>query len=376
MIKIDRSNISRLVSIYRKGNTAKKGMNAFVSDRVAFLQLLLAVDSGTKKYIDIVSSTLIHDASKNSMINAFKPVTKRTKYFQKTGHFTFGSSYRHLLGDITAICNWLSNAKNLNMLLGGLPANLVPLETKFNTIFSKAGNQADLVFVVKMLISYPHFQKQKTKHFNGYDLAALLDTRACVYCNRQYTLTVVAMDEITRPEFDHFYSQSEHPLLALSFYNLIPSCHICNATLKGSLKSAKELIHPYLEGFDEHVKFRYKFTKLKRYITDPENFDLFLENLATGKLKNRLDNNLEVFKLKEIYLGHKDLLAEIYVKAKRYDGAYLKAFFKKFPAMKGRTTEASVYQYYFGNYNNPKNFDKRIMAKFTADIVETFKLKL
>jgi hypothetical protein len=239
MIKIDRSNISRLVSIYRKGNTAKKGMNAFVSDRVAFLQLLLAVDSGTKKYIDIVSSTLIHDASKNSMINAFKPVTKRTKYFQKTGHFTFGSSYRHLLGDITAICNWLSNAKNLNMLLGGLPANLVPLETKFNTIFSKAGNQADLVFVVKMLISYPHFQKQKTKHFNGYDLAALLDTRACVYCNRQYTLTVVAMDEITRPEFDHFYSQSEHPLLALSFYNLIPSCHICNATLKGSLKSAK-----------------------------------------------------------------------------------------------------------------------------------------
>jgi hypothetical protein len=375
MIKIDRSNINQMASIYMKGTVSKIGMGQFIGDRVSFLQLLLDVDMGTKAYVDIVSSTLIHDASKNSMINAFKAKNQRTKALPKTGHFRFGSNHRHLVGDMAAICIFLSNTKNLTDLLSSPPAGLLPFEKKFSGIFSKAGNEDKLEFVVKMLISYPHFQKQKTKHLNGYDLASILDTRACVYCNRQYTLTVVDTEEITRPEFDHFYSQSEYPLLALSFYNLIPSCHICNATLKGNLKSTKELIHPYLEGFEDNVKFRYKFTKLRKYITDPENFDVYLENLATGKLKDRVDNNLEVFKLREIYLGHRDLLAEIYVKAKRYDGKYLGNFFKKFPAMKGRTNEASIYQYYFGNYKDPKNFDKRIMAKFTADIVETFKLK-
>lgn len=50
-----------------------------------------------------------------------------------------------------------------------------------------------------------------------------------------YTKTVFDEEgeKITRPTFDHWFAKDDHPLLALSFYNLIPSCNICNSSVKG-----------------------------------------------------------------------------------------------------------------------------------------------
>ena len=31
-------------------------------------------------------------------------------------------------------------------------------------------------------------------------------------------------------QFDHFYNKSKYPLLAISFYNLVPVCGTCNHT--------------------------------------------------------------------------------------------------------------------------------------------------
>lgn len=36
--------------------------------------------------------------------------------------------------------------------------------------------------------------------------------------------------EKTMCDLDHFYEKSEYPVLAISFYNLIPVCHYCNHT--------------------------------------------------------------------------------------------------------------------------------------------------
>lgn len=82
---------------------------------------------------------------------------------------------------------------------------------------------------------------------NSYKIAEIKGRNTCTYCNRQYTITLKKDGEFsTRPQFDHWFPKSVFPLLALSFYNLIPSCSICNSSAKGEqIFSFEELIHPY-----------------------------------------------------------------------------------------------------------------------------------
>src|SRR5690606_14812699 len=64
----------------------------------------------------------------------------------------------------------------------------------------------------------------------NYLLAGLLDQHTCIYCNREY-IFVYRKNEGKGmvPQFDHWFPKGDYPLLALSFYNVIPSCATCNA---------------------------------------------------------------------------------------------------------------------------------------------------
>lgn len=61
----------------------------------------------------------------------------------------------------------------------------------------------------------------------------------------------------TTAHLDHFYPKSDYPFLALSLYNFVPSCQICNSRLFKGNKDTLVSIYPYEEGFDElGVKFK------------------------------------------------------------------------------------------------------------------------
>ncbi|MBS1511053.1 MAG: hypothetical protein JST86_09440 [Bacteroidetes bacterium] len=109
---------------------------------------------------------------------------------------------------------------------------------------------------IKGLFDYTTFTK-KTAIWNAYKLAALLGINVCPYCNRNFTFTVrKASDNYARPEFDHFLSKARYPYLALSFYNLIPSCHTCNSNLKHTIEfNFDHYLHPYEHCFDEALRF-------------------------------------------------------------------------------------------------------------------------
>lgn len=110
----------------------------------------------------------------------------------------------------------------------------------------------------------------------AYWLQSQLNVKVCPYCNRMYTTTLYGKKRI-RPDFDHFYPQSRYPYLAVSLFNLIPSCNVCNraksdyAEIKkyfekrGKSKKVihkreqKSIIYPYDESYNElqkHISFR------------------------------------------------------------------------------------------------------------------------
>ncbi|KAA6326871.1 hypothetical protein EZS27_024078 [termite gut metagenome] len=96
----------------------------------------------------------------------------------------------------------------------------------------------------------------------SYEVAKLIGVNTCVYCNRQYIFTVDSENNhITRPEFDHYLPKSEYPFFALSLYNLIPSCHICNSNCKGTIELDKNL-NPYsTKPNEDYFKFTYHIGK-------------------------------------------------------------------------------------------------------------------
>ena len=82
-----------------------------------------------------------------------------------------------------------------------------------------------------------------------------LEVTVCPYCNRNF---VNSTFDKTMCDLDHFYEKSEYPVLAISFYNLIPVCHYCNHT-----KSTNKITYSSHDGrfktdemlaFDFHIR--------------------------------------------------------------------------------------------------------------------------
>ncbi len=85
----------------------------------------------------------------------------------------------------------------------------------------------------------------------------------CPYCNENPINIIDVSDEEDEEQLlrayldlDHFYSKSKNPFFALSFFNLIPSCHSCNAIEKRDKDFCVNThINPYYESFNDHYQF-------------------------------------------------------------------------------------------------------------------------
>ena len=98
----------------------------------------------------------------------------------------------------------------------------------------------------------------------AYDISMMKSKNTCTYCNRQYTFTIGRkhtnnkMVSKIKPQFDHWFAHKQYPLLSLSYYNLIPSCSVCNSSVKGGAHySLKTHIHPYMTNTSDPA-FRFR----------------------------------------------------------------------------------------------------------------------
>ncbi len=199
------------------------------------------------------------------------------------------------------------------------------------------------------------FQAQKNHEKHGTWLAKTLKVDVCPYCNRSYTFTVGN----TRPEFDHFYPKSIYPYLALSFYNLIPACHICN-----HIKKEQEISHnPYDQCFDG----KFELVSLNDEVL---NIDTYIR--GNSKLRMSQNKNVDVFKLGELYNCHTDYVDEIYNKVLAYNNDYYTSLIDSFKGL-GKQPE-EIDRYIWGGYIEVAFHGKRPLSKLTRDLLEHFNI--
>jgi hypothetical protein len=200
---------------------------------------------------------------------------------------------------------FLKSEKNLRSIILGLPETIydisIKTKRKFPDMYPKIrkrvkGEEREVDDFSKLnkLFDYKNIIKQK-----GYFLSHELKINVCPYCNRNHTFTVGTDKEKTiRPTFDHFFNKTKNPLLALSFYNLIPSCHQCNSNLK--LNKDFEFgthFHPYFNGFGEENTFNY-LPKNYNGVFGGKDIKVILESDIPSDIK--IKNAKKVFKHEKI----------------------------------------------------------------------------
>jgi 5-methylcytosine-specific restriction endonuclease McrA len=199
----------------------------------------------------------------------------------------------------------------------------------------------------------------------NYFLAELLDVHTCTYCNRNYVKTIGSTNDKTiRAEYDHFFSQSKYPLLALSFYNLIPICGNCNKKKLNKNFTLKTHLHPYTIS-DEEKKFTFTFRK-KNFIENNVNIKISTNDKTSIE---KIEKTFLDLQLEKIYNAHsdkelKDLLDLRYKYSKNYLDILLN---KTFPNLSMSKEEA--YRLIFGIEIKEEDFHKRPFSKFKKDII-------
>lgn len=207
---------------------------------------------------------------------------------------------------------------------------------------------------------------------NGYWLIRKLNIKVCPYCNRSYTIAVDGNTK-TRPEFDHNVPKSVEPILALSFFNLIPACPICN-----HLKSNKTIVfNPYIVNGDD-IKFKLDVTiagheeerprkvlELINKITEVENIRLRIET------KNEYQNNfIRTLAIDKLYNEHLDYVAEIVQKAVAYNHSYYDGLVESFRDLGLGISE--IDKLIWGIYMHEDDLCNRPLSKLTRDILDFY----
>jgi hypothetical protein len=200
---------------------------------------------------------------------------------------------------------------------------------------------------------------RKKSPYSAYNLASNLNIQTCVYCNRLYTKTVKNPSKITRPEFDHWYPKESYPLLALSFYNLLPSCHVCNSSVKGSeVMSLDDYIHPYV---DKNINFKFSY-----WVEKYNKYDFRIKSAPNSKE----ENTIKAFKLEEIYKTHQDEIHDMVRLRSIYSINYLTKLKKLLNKEDQNISMDEIYRLAFGTHLKESKFHKRPLSRMKRDILE------
>ncbi|SFZ80256.1 hypothetical protein [Tenacibaculum maritimum] len=195
----------------------------------------------------------------------------------------------------------------------------------------------------------------------NYRLAKLLNKHTCTYCNREYIFVYKKnKGKGLVPQFDHWFPKTHHPLLSLSFYNLIPSCATCNTIKAEEEFSLDHHLHPYI---NKDISNSYKFDYIYNEAHIPEVF--LRDNSLSG------NNTFEALNLPFIYKGHSDKeLKDLYDLRFKYSENYLKNLIKNTFDSYLPISDEEKYRLIFGIELNSKDYHKRVMSKFKNDIIE------
>ena len=282
---------------------------------------------------------------------------KKIRYIKSQKNISIDKKKFRVTSKIKKILVWLEDENNLKKLIQFKPNELASLIENVYKKFPKSHYKKESLnrIFYRIFVDYGYDNLDKLKFIQNINLGS------CPYCNRNYIFNINKKGSI-KPEIDHFYPKSIYPYLAVSYFNLIPSCPTCNGF---GAKEGKDTFYTYPISNPYELKENdFKFS------ISPESIDFF--NVESKKYDfNSFEielygnkANLEIFKLEELYKQHKDIVLELLIKKAYYPKSYIEEL-KKFDF-----TEDEIYRYLLCNYKKNEDLHKRPLSKLIKDISE------
>lgn len=216
------------------------------------------------------------------------------------------------------------------------------------------------------------FVNEYEKKISKEDFIKALDIKVCPYCNRSYIKCIDNNENkaLIKGQIDHFFSKKEYPFLAVSRFNLIPSCSDCNGVGGKFMTDVSEnkLINPYLLEDADGIQFKMEI--FRSHFANFEQCENSIRIIVEEANGAGLKQNIEVFHLQEIYQSHCDVAAEIYLKGKlKMPSIYRQKIINIMkPIMP--ITEYNFNQLILGIEDNPQQFKNKSLSKFKADLAK------
>lgn len=321
-------------------------------------------------------------------------------------------------------------ANRMEILAVGNISDLNDVQRKYEDYFTKYfPNDVTSRQCVEELISnsflnaYDNFSSGgyigKDKIWNRIEYVKTYDLNVCPYCNAQFILTIKSdnQEEVlnkknrseskdrkrrgTSPELDHFLPKHKNPLFSMSAYNLVPSCKVCNQSLKGEIDfNYEEFYSPFEDGIEDSFRFYRRLPKEEKKTSELhqiEEIELSYENSKPHKtpdyvnsifgiseeftigikyvekedksekenqlLKKKVNNNVEFFRLEEIYNFHKKHLQKMLFQSQIYNELYKYQLEKEFPKLFTKVDEIT------NMITSKEAYKDVILSKMVSEII-------
>jgi len=225
--------------------------------------------------------------------------------------------------------------------------------------------------ILKTLDGIFHYTRKYDSKIAAFfeDRASALGITSCHYCDLSYinvyTLKSSGSNQTRRHfDLDHFLPKSKCPIIALSLFNFVPSCQVCNSRIKldntiGTTKRQHDKFNPASDkyDFDKNVKICLRMNTPSVSFSNPSDYYIHFS------CHSSYDKVVGFFHLEERYEFHK---VEA-IRLKRLKSLYPKSAIRKIANLLHKS-EYEVYEDLFHNKYLADN--GRCFEKLTRDMLK------
>lgn len=274
------------------------------------------------------------------------------------------------------LLKWLSNEGVFQHILLAKPhemKGIINFFTPLNKAFLE--KDADGKDFGERIIDRLGYERYRDNGDKMHKLLNWLGLKSCPYCNSQYILTIdsVKNGKLHKKalfQLDHYYPKSKYPYLAVSFYNLIPSCSYCNNSKNDRDPFEQETIHPYFDDYDDLCKFSIEPESIINYRLTQKGSPKIELNII-GEQKAKVKQHNKDFHLEALYQqNHADLAEELYWKSLYYTKDRRAEITSLFENTEVKLSENEINRFITGNYVQKEDILKRPLSKLTKDLAE------
>lgn len=261
---------------------------------------------------------------------------------------------------------------NFQDLLLASPELLFQIKEKYDNLSPKF--KKEICSKLSLIGLYDRFIKKEDAFFlsdnksiyNSDYLIGKIDVATCPYCNEVNLHSFYSnsrKSERRNFDWDHFIPKDEYPFLAISFFNLVPACKVCNFLKKAELVR----LNPH-ENFEVNELFKFYVTgKSIDILKHSEDIELAVL-ISTSPNGKKIEEIIDTVCLDSRYASQKNFIFNVLNKKRIYHSPLWPSISNII--YQNGYEQTDINRLLFTEYTSSHEYYKSPFSKLTSDLLK------